>query len=211
MIAFVCSLIAAAWLITGPIWRLVHYFPLAFGLSSVVYLVWRSAMSERRITSRATANVLSGSKLRLTLERNLTALRTWFSNVGRGSGNKGWAKYAPILFSLFCVVGLVYGLSRQSAYQVSTEHDIAVVGIHGPYRFTFQHVDSEGELYGDSFTEDICKDFVSPEKDFPLGIILNKVIHTDEGNCWSLNPDKHAGYFKRRDADRNPMFVARVQ
>ena len=90
---------------------------------------------------------------------------------------------------------------------MTTEHDIAVIGIHGPYRFTFQSVDSEGELYGDQFTRDICKDYVSPEKDFPLGIILNKVIHTDEGDCWSLNPDKRSGYYKRRNPDKSPVFA----
>lgn len=101
---------------------------------------------------------------------------------------------------------------RAPPIPVTEERDLAVVEVNGDWRFSFQRVDQDRQLVsGTEFTVDVCRDYPSPRTDFPVGTILNRVIHTEEtgpgGLCWSLNPDKHCGFIKRRYADRQPMMV----
>lgn len=42
----------------------------------------------------------------------------------------------------------------------------------------------------------VCRDYIKPQ--FSTGMTLTKVIFVDEGHCWSLNPNKHAGYYIKR-------------
>jgi hypothetical protein len=39
----------------------------------------------------------------------------------------------------------------------------------------------------------VCRDYLKPQ--FDTGMTLSRVIFVDEGHCWSLNPNKHAGYY----------------
>ena len=183
---------------TGQTWPWLHYLPLLSGFCSVGFLLVIGGIKYWKKNRSGTETPSTITKLASQLSKRLR-------------GKEGSSRYAPVWFSLwfalFAMAAITYGVTRVSAYSVTTEHDIAVIGIHGPYRFTWQKVDSEGNLYGDPFTHDVCRDFVSPEKDFLIGIILNKMIHTDEGDCWSLNPDKGGGYFKRRDAQKNAIYA----
>lgn len=94
-------------------------------------------------------------------------------------------------------------------FPITEEHNIAIVKALSPYRFVFQAVDKEGNLQGSQFTQDICTDYETPEIDFRVGTILNRLIHTDEPGCWSLNPDKHCGWFKRRDEKTSSPIYAK--
>jgi hypothetical protein len=99
---------------------------------------------------------------------------------------------------------------KQVQYPVTTEWSIAVVQVENSFRYTWQKVTDKNQLIpGTEFTHDICPDYTSPEEDFKIGTILNSMTHTDEGKCWSLHPDKHAGFFKRRDSSKNPIYVAK--
>lgn len=92
--------------------------------------------------------------------------------------------------------------------KVTTEKNVAVVKVLGPYRFTFQPVGSDNVLFGHEFTEDICPDFAAPGDDFKEGTILNELIHTVQNGCWSLDPDKHCGWYKRRDkVTKEPIYA----
>lgn len=105
--------------------------------------------------------------------------------------------------------------NKQPTYiPVTTEQNVAVIE-SDEWRVTFQHVENDGKLYGRPFTEDICPDYASPREDFIPGIILDLIVHTEEpgsnygiqGNCWSLNPDKHCGYYKRRDSQHRALYA----
>jgi hypothetical protein len=113
-------------------------------------------------------------------------------------------RQAFVLF-VWMMIFMVYKAATAS---LPTEQYVAVIRVVSPYRYTFQHVDQRSlQLVGDPFTEDICHDYASPGDDFREGLILKKVIHTEEG-CWSLNPDKHCGFFKLRDPETTkPIFL----
>jgi len=104
--------------------------------------------------------------------------------------------------------GVWYIAAKTTPLPVTSEDDIAVIYVWNPYRYTWQKVDKDNNLIPDTpthrtrFTNDICPDYISPADDFKVGTILDQMIHTDEGSCWSLNPDKHCGYFKRRVHDK---------
>jgi len=55
----------------------------------------------------------------------------------------------------------------------------------------------------------VCDDYAHPPM-FTSGMVLSKVIFEDEGNCWSVNPNKHAGYFIRRDDLGVPIQLRRT-
>jgi hypothetical protein len=54
----------------------------------------------------------------------------------------------------------------------------------------------------------VCDDYAHPPM-FTTGMMLSKVIFADEGSCWSVNPNKHAGYFIRRDDRGVPVLMTR--
>lgn len=109
--------------------------------------------------------------------------------------------------------GVCYIKTQTNPLPITSEDNIAVVAIWNPYRYTWQKVDEFNHVIPDTplnhtrFTSDICRDYASPVDDFTIGTILNKMIHTSENSCWSLNPDKHCGYFKRRINDK-PVLAA---
>jgi hypothetical protein len=119
--------------------------------------------------------------------------------------------YAPVWFVAVVIAALLTYAVFNKPHPVFIEHDVAVVKVINPYRFTFQPVDERNHLVGEEFTEDICRDYYPPGEDFRAGTILRELIHTEEGTCWSLNPDKHAGFYKRRDKDKNPIYVAEAE
>lgn len=90
---------------------------------------------------------------------------------------------------------------------ITEERNIAICGIVNAYRYVFCPVDASGSVVGTEFVEDICKDYAAPVGDFLPGIILNRLIHTVESDCWSLSPDKHAGYYARYDSSKKPLFA----
>jgi hypothetical protein len=204
-----CYWTLEVWRNIGRIWSWVHYLPLACGCLSVLYLVWRSVTSVRRINL--------SDKIR---ESRITsaALQSLKTAIRRGvmrNRNRGFARWWAVLFAGSCLLILLTGAFWQKP---TVERNVAVVEINGEYRYTFQPVDEHDRLIGSCdprspdytcFTVDICRDFASPKGDFLPGIILNRLIHTVEAGCWSLNPDKHCGYYKRRDAARNAIYVAK--
>ncbi len=56
---------------------------------------------------------------------------------------------------------------------------------------------------GTRFHTTVCRDYFEPQ--FMNGMILNRVIFADQGTCWSLDPNKHAGYFIQRGKDGRPI------
>ena len=56
---------------------------------------------------------------------------------------------------------------------------------------------------GTRFHTTVCRDYYEPA--FMNGMILNRVIFADQGKCWSLDPNKHAGYFIMRDNYGRPI------
>ena len=56
--------------------------------------------------------------------------------------------------------------------------------------------------HADAFHTTICSDYPIT---FTQGMILRKVIFLDEGKCWSLDPNKHAGYYILRGQDGRPI------
>jgi len=140
----------------------------------------------------------------------VAGLRSRISNLRRKSD--GLARWWPVYFMVIVCGSLLLVAARS---KITTEWNVAVVGVEGQYRFTFQPVDEKNHLIGTCdnsprrtcFTVDICQDYESPVGDFKNGIIIEKMPHTVENGCWSLNPDKHAGYFKRRNPDRTAMYV----
>jgi len=119
--------------------------------------------------------------------------------------SRGSSLPAAIWFTVIVCATTTFLAWRQS--RVYTENSVAIIAIHTPYRFTFQHVDETLRPIGDPFTEDICHDYAAPGDDFRQGLILKKLIHTEEGGCWSLNPDKHCGFYKLRDPEAKPIFL----
>lgn len=49
----------------------------------------------------------------------------------------------------------------------------------------------------------VCQDYDPPQ--FSKGQVLTYAVFIDEGKCWSLNPNKHAGYFILRDNKGVPL------
>jgi hypothetical protein len=134
-------------------------------------------------------------------------------NQSRHSGKARGAirgAYAPLWFVAAVVAPLGIYAALHKAHPVFIEYNVAVTQVISPYRFTFRPVDDQNHLIGEEFTEDICQDHAPPGNDFKPGTILRELIHTEEGTCWSLNPDKHAGFYKRRDANKNPIYVAEM-
>lgn len=125
----------------------------------------------------------------------------WLKNIRKPKGMIRW----PIPFALAIVAALSFlGFNSPAVY---TEKNVAVIEVHHAFRYTFQHVDAGLRLTGKPFTQDICHDYESPEEDFKVGTILTDLIHDEEPGCWSLNPDKRCGFYKLRDANRNPIYL----
>lgn len=143
------------------------------------------------------------------------------SQRGRAASVGVWAAGVALLPSLvLClsfyqervrppVPGGWYVPAAQAAtvYPVTEERAVAVVAVINPYRLKFQPVDRNNRLIGTAFTHDICRDYAPPGEDGAVGTIYERLIHTDEPGCWSLNPDKHCGFYKRRDAQDRPVMV----
>lgn len=53
------------------------------------------------------------------------------------------------------------------------------------------------------FHTTICRDYMEPG--FGSGMVLSRVILLDKGSCWSLDPNKHAGYWIERGQDGRPI------
>jgi hypothetical protein len=53
------------------------------------------------------------------------------------------------------------------------------------------------------FHTTVCRDYQEPA--FKTGMRLQKAIFIDMGNCWSLDPNKHAGYYIERGEDGKPI------
>lgn len=52
------------------------------------------------------------------------------------------------------------------------------------------------------FHTTVCRDYFEPG--FDTGMTLGRVIFSDQGSCWSLDPNKHAGYWIKRGQDGRP-------
>lgn len=168
-----------------------------------------ATISRSRLT-HVYRKILTGNLTRETNEQRQA--REAYNDLNRHI-KRGWARYLPIWFCLIVGMALTYFVTRTR--HIPIEYGVAVTDVIGPYRFTFQHVDRSNHLVGHEFTEDICRDYDSPGEDFRQGTILDELIHTDEKKadgtqCWSLNPDKHCGWFKRRDSRKNPVYVTEV-
>ena len=86
------------------------------------------------------------------------------------------------------------------------------VGIHQTVMFTYDNVkvektapfeywlQPEGRV---RFHTTVCRDYYEPG--FDTGMTLNRVIFVDRGNCWSLDPNKSAGYWIKRGKDGRPI------
>jgi hypothetical protein len=77
------------------------------------------------------------------------------------------------------------------------------------YEFKEVKVEKLGEFHYEmkpaqqpEFYVTVCRDYSEPQ--FTSGMTLSEVIFADEGRCWSLNPNKHAGYYIQRDRNGNP-------
>jgi hypothetical protein len=197
--------------------------------SSVIYgmatTVWRKSHSARRSTPSNSIPMRDRYEtlgLRLVLAR----LRSKF-NTGR-TRTKGHADptSAWLLLILVFPLGLLcwgyyssqskhlpqgsWSVGKTETHPITEDRDLVVMHVWSPYRYTWQHV-QDGKLIGLPFTHDICEDFESPSSDFIQGIILTRMIYVDEGSCWSLNPDKHAGFYKLRDDGSKPIYMTGVR
>lgn len=65
------------------------------------------------------------------------------------------------------------------------------------YRYWFTKPD------GTKFYVSVCRDYEAPQ--FDTGMTLSYAVFLDEGKCWSLNPNKNAGYFIWRDEKGAPF------
>jgi hypothetical protein len=164
---------------------LLAYFFCGYAAFLVVWTIWKRARPKH--AERWMRFLLSVRKAKKRAENGFLGMR------------QGLTLFA------FLIAALIYGAVVSHP---PTEEYVAVIRVVNPYRFTFQHVDRNSlDLVGDAFTEDICHDYAPPGDDFREGLILKKVIHTEEG-CWSLNPDKHCGFFKLRDPETTkPIFL----
>ena len=103
---------------------------------------------------------------------------------------------AVVLFTLTYINNAVQNvyISRSKIY---TFHDVKVLRAYDNDTYAFQN--SNGEVT----VANICGDYIPP--DFVPGLRLRELIVKDEGDCWSLDPNKHAGYFKMRDINGQPI------
>lgn len=80
------------------------------------------------------------------------------------------------------------------------------------YTFTNLYVKQQtGDLefwfvpeHADAFHTTLCPDYPIT---FKSGMTLGKAVFLDEGQCWSLNPNKHAGYYILRDTNGKPIIT----
>jgi hypothetical protein len=218
---------------TGRIWSFLHLLPLLLFSLGIGLVLTRNAMIALRTNSRRwmydsttmtpvsrvmknVLKILSAGERSVekrlglkvwTEEEEARNMREQLEKHIPSKEGRGWAKWIPVWLCLVFGLGAVWMLRPA---KVTTEYNVAVTAVWGPYRYTFQPVDETNHLIGQEFTEDICQDYPSPQDDFKEGIILWKLIHTVENGCWSLNPEKHAGYYKRRDRQKQPTFVTEV-
>lgn len=85
----------------------------------------------------------------------------------------------------------------------------AVIWLHKYYGSTFQKFNNirvqkvnDYQYWftkpdGTKFYVSVCRDYDAPR--FDTGMTLAYAVFLDEGKCWSLNPNKNAGYFIWRD------------
>jgi hypothetical protein len=202
---------------------LLHLAHLALSLMAICFTLSALIVLLRKSTRKASRRNSSGSAINATIWARMSRLpgvlwtgcaALWAKFV-RTMDDQGVTRWSPLLFAVVVCGLLLVAMTRKN---VTTEFGVAVVEIEGPYRFTFQPVDGQNRLIGTCdnsptrtcFTVDICHDYAAPGDDFRQGIILDELIHTVESGCWSLNPDKHAGYFKRRYSNRNAMYAEGV-
>lgn len=88
------------------------------------------------------------------------------------------------------------------------------IGIHQTVMYDFQNVyvektapfeywmQPEGKP---RFHTTVCRDYYEPA--LSTGMTLNRIIFLDQGSCWSLDPNKHAGYWIKRGQDGRPQIT----
>lgn len=117
---------------------------------------------------------------------------------------------APSIVFLFLVLsGAYFLINKELANHPVTEIDhvtvVREVATERNDAWRYEFLDASGTR----FYQDICKDYLKPE--FDSGLVINRMIYLDlddlGAGCWSLDPDKHAGYYKERTEDGKPVFV----
>ena len=110
--------------------------------------------------------------------------------LGKGLDTKRMIALCSIW--LMIAVAAIYTEARG---QVRYEFKDARVEVTGPYQYWIT-------ANGQRFHTTVCQDYAEPP--FTTGITLSQVIFVDKGDCWSLNPNEHAGYFFKRGQDGRP-------
>lgn len=122
-----------------------------------------------------------------------TKLKLWTSSarasLSRRWSNRGASTYWPIAFAVMCCAIFAYsitGVVRAREAHLYTFNDVSVVSVVGD-TFIF-HPANQRE-----FRTRICGDYDIPP--FKVGHVLSSITFYDENTCWSLDPNKHAGYY----------------
>lgn len=106
------------------------------------------------------------------------------------------ADYWALTFIIVMVIGFTVALRQLNITQQTFEfHNVHVLQT-GDNEFWF--VPEQGK----AFHTTVCKDYPIT---FKSGMTLSDVTFKDEGACWSLNPNKHAGYYIERDEHGQPI------
>ena len=162
---------------------------LSAGLCATLFfgceLMWKRRKETRRSQTSDSTGTTAGStavkaKLLMGCER-ASPSRRWRSN--------GWAGYWPIAFALACCVLLgstAAGFIHNNESRLYRFNEATIVETIGDDGFILQPINAE------SVHVRVCHDYPLPP--FRRGLVLRDIIFYDMSECWSLDPEKHAGY-----------------
>ena len=100
---------------------------------------------------------------------------------------------------MLCVVMAGFLSFVRLGIQETVIYEFRNVSVSKTAPFEYWLMDEKGKR----FHATVCRDYYEPG--FDTGMVLVKVIFVDQGNCWSLDPNKHAGYFIARREDGRPI------